>query len=238
MRNVLIIARKELNTFFGSPVAYVVTAFFLLVMGYFFYLITVLSRQAALRDVFGNMSVILLLVMPFLTMRLLAEEERMGTIELLLTSPVRDWEVVVGKFVGALVFFLFMLALTLLYPLLLSRLGSPDWGPIGSGYLGVLLYGAAALAIGVFASSVSQNQIVAGFLSFAILIIMFLLDAAGRAVSGGGWLSNLLQNLSLQAHFDDFIRGIVDTAHIAYYLALVAFFLFLATRIVEARRWR
>lgn len=236
MRNTLIIARKELNTFFGSPVAYLVTAFFLLVMGYFFYLITVLTRQAAMRDVFGNMSVILLFVMPFLTMRLLAEEQRMGTIELLLTSPVRDWEVVLGKFLGALVFFLFMMALTLLYPLLLWRLGTPDWGPIASGYLGVLLYGAAALAIGVFASSVSQNQIVAGFLGFAILIIMFLLDAAGRVASG--WLSDLLQNLSLQAHFDEFVRGIIDTSDVVYYLALVAFFLFLATRIVEARRWR
>ncbi len=237
MRNALTIAQKELNTYFSSPVAYVVTAFFMLVMGYFFYLILVLSREASLRGLFSNMAVILLFVTPFLTMRLLAEEQRMGTIELLLTSPVRDWQVVLGKFLGALAFLLFMLALTLVYPLLLSRFGSPDWGPIATGYLGVLLIGATCLAVGLFASSLSQNQIVTGFVAFALLIILWLLGAAAQAV-GSGALGSLFDYLAINSHFDDFVRGVVDTQHIAYYLILTALFLFLATRVVEARRWR
>ena len=237
MRNALTIAQKELNTYFASPVAYVVTAFFMLVMGYFFYLILVLSREASLRGLFSNMAVILLFVTPFLTMRLLAEEQRMGTIELLLTSPVRDWQVVLGKFLGALAFLLFMLALTLIYPLLLSRFGAPDWGPVLTGYLGVLLIGAACLAVGLFASSLSQNQIVTGFVAFALLIILWLLGAAAQAV-GSGALGSLFDYLAINTHFDDFVRGVVDTQHIAYYLILTALFLFLATRVVEARRWR
>jgi ABC-2 type transport system permease protein len=237
MRNALTIAQKELNTYFASPVAYVVTAFFLLVMGYFFYLLLVLTSEASMRGVFGNMAVILLFVTPFLTMRLLAEEQRMGTIELLLTSPVRDWEVVLGKYLGALAFLLFMLALTLFYPLLLSRVGSPDWGPVATGYLGVLLIGAACLAIGVFASSLSQNQIVTGFIAFAILIIGWLLGAASNAV-GGGPVGSALNYLALNTHFDDFIRGVVDSQHVVYYFILIAVFLFLATRVVEAKRWR
>ena len=161
----------------------------------------------------------------------------MGTIELLLTSPVRDWQVVLGKFLGALAFLLFMLALTLVYPLLLSRFGSPDWGPIATGYLGVLLIGATCLAVGLFASSLSQNQIVTGFVAFALLIILWLLGAAAQAV-GSGALGSLFDYLAINSHFDDFVRGVVDTQHIAYYLILTALFLFLATRVVEARRWR
>lgn len=237
MRNAITIAQKELNTYFASPVAYVVTAFFLLVMGYFFYLLLVLSRQASMQGLFGNMAVILLFVTPFLTMRLIAEEMRMGTMELLLTSPVRDWEVVVGKFLGALAFLLFMLILTLFFPLLLSRVGNPDWGTVATGYFGVILIGAACLAIGVFASSLSQNQIVAGFIAFALLIIMWLLGAASNAV-GAGALGSAFNYLALNTHFDDFVRGVVDSQHIVYYLILVAIFLFLATRVVETKRWR
>lgn len=237
MRNALTIAQKELNTYFSSPVAYVVTAFFMLVMGYFFYLLLVLTREASLRGLFGNMAVILLFVTPFLTMRLLAEEQRMGTIELLLTSPVRDWQVVLGKFLGALAFLLFMLALTLFYPLLLSRLGAPDWGPMASGYLGIVLIGATCLAVGLFASSLSQNQIVTGFIAFALLIILWLLGAAAQAV-GSGPLGSVFDYLAINTHFDDFVRGVIDTQHVVYYLILTALFLFMATRVVEAKRWR
>lgn len=236
MRNSLIIAQKELNTYFASPLAYIVTAVFLLVAGFFFYAIVSGTREASMRIWFSNMAIILFLVAPFLTMRLLAEEQKMGTIELLLTSPVRDWEVVVGKFLGALAFLLFMLGLTLLYPVLLSRIGSPDWGPIASGYLGILLLGAACLAIGIFASSLSANQIVTAFISFAILIILWLLNAVSSA--GSGVVTDVLEYLAISAHYDDFVRGVVDSQHVVYYLAIIVLFIFLATRILETKRWR
>ncbi len=236
MRNTVTIAQKELATYFVSPIAYVVTAFFLVVAGFFFYFILYFSREASLRGLFFNVAIVLLFVGPSLTMRLLAEEQRMGTIELLLTSPVRDWEVVLGKFLGSLVFYIFMLALTLLYPLILMRFGNPDVGPMLTGYLGLLLLGATVLAAGVFTSSLTQNQVVAFVIAFAILMIMWLADAAGQAV--GGSFGGALNYLSIAAHFDDFTKGVIDTSHVLFYLSLIAAFLFLATRVVEARRWR
>jgi ABC-2 type transport system permease protein len=236
MLNALTIARKELTTYFVSPVAYVVTAFFLVVAGFFFYFILYFSREASLRGLFSNVAIVLLFVGPGLTMRLLAEEQRMGTIELLLTAPVRDWEVVVGKFIASLAFYTFMLALTILYPIILMRFGNPDIGPILSGYLGMLLLGATFLAAGVLTSSLTQNQVVAFIVAFAILLILWLADAAGNAI--GGQVGNVLNYLSIAAHFDDFTKGVIDTSHLIYYLSLIAAFLFLATRVMEARRWR
>jgi ABC-2 type transport system permease protein len=236
MLNALTIARKELTTYFVSPVAYVVTAFFLVVAGFFFYFILYFSREASLRGLFSNVAIVLLFVGPGLTMRLLAEEQRMGTIELLLTAPVRDWEVVVGKFIASLAFYMFMLALTILYPIILMRFGNPDIGPILSGYLGMLLLGATFLAAGVLTSSLTQNQVVAFIIAFAILLILWLADVAGNAI--GGQVGNILNYLSIVAHFDDFTKGVIDTSHLIYYLSLIAAFLFLATRVMEARRWR
>ncbi len=237
MRNSLIIAQKELNTYFASPLAYIITAFFLLLSGFFFYILLAQSSEVSLRYWYGNMIVVLLFVAPLITMRLLAEEQRMGTIELLMTSPVRDWEVVVGKYLAAFVFMAFMFALTLFYPLLLSRIGQPDWGPIVSGYLGILLYAGATLAIGLFASSLNQNQVVGAFVSFVILLIFYLLNFFAQVMNAGA-LSGLLQYLTINAHLDDFARGVIDTQHVVYYLAAIALFLFITTRIVESKRWR
>jgi ABC-2 type transport system permease protein len=236
MFNALTIARKELATYFVSPVAYVVTAFFLVVAGFFFYFLLYFSREASMRELFFNVAIVLLFVGPGLTMRLLAEEQRMGTIELLLTSPVRDWEVVMGKFIASLVFYAFMLVLTVLYPLILIRYGNPDIGPILSGYLGMFLLGATFLAAGLFTSSLTQNQVVAFFIAFAILLILWLADAAGSAI--GGPFGDVLNYLSIASHFDDFTKGVIDTSHLIYYLSLIVTFLFLATRVVETRRWR
>lgn len=240
MRNVLTIAQKELGTYFVSPIAYVVTAAFLLVMGYLFAVPVVAFRSAPImaiiRSLFFNMAVILLLISPALTMRLLAEEQRMGTIELLLTSPVRDWEVVLGKFAASLGFYGLMLLLTGFYPLIAIRIGNPDIGPILSSYLGILLMGGAFLAVGVFASSLTQNQIVAAVAGFAILLLLWLIDAMSNIASGG--LAEVVRYLSLIGHFDDFTKGIVDTSHLIYYLSVIAVFLFLATRSLETRRWR
>jgi ABC-2 type transport system permease protein len=236
MKNAWTIAQREVGAYFVSPIAYVVTAAFLFVMGILFERILFYSREATLRYLFQNLGFLLTFVAPLLSMRLLAEEQRSGTLELLLTSPVRDWEVVVGKFLAALALFSVMLALTLLYPLILLAFGNPDMGPILSGYLGVVLMGSSMLAIGVFTSSLSQNQIVAGVLGIVILLVLSLLEPLAQAF--GAPVSEFLLNLSLGRHFPDFAKGVIDSQDVVYYLSVTVAGLFLATRSLEARRWR
>lgn len=238
MRNIWAITLRELKAYFVSPVAYVVSALFLVAMGYLFALILINSREASLRYLFNNMIFVLLIMAPALTMRLLAEEQRMGTIELLLTSPVHDWQVVLGKFLGSFILFVVMLlAPTLYYVLILQVFGPPDYGPILTGYLGFVLLGAAYLAVGVFGSSVTQNQIIAFFVSLVILLLMWIADAA-TGVFGPGALSDALQYIALPRHFNDLFRGVLDTTDIVYALSVVAIFLFLATQVLQTRRWR
>ncbi len=236
MKHTWAIARREVGAFFVSPIAYVVTAAFLFILGILFERILFYSREATLRYLFQNLVFLLIFVAPLLSMRLLAEEQRSGTLELLLTSPVRDWEVVVGKFLAALALFVMMLAPTLLYPLILLAFGNPDMGPILSGYLGVLLAGSSMLAIGVFTSSLSQNQIVAGVLGIVLLLFLWLAGVFAEAF--GAPISTFLSNLSLMTHFPDFAKGVIDSKDVVYYLSVTAAGLFLATRSLEARRWR
>ncbi len=235
MRNTLTIAQRELYAYFVSPIAYIVTAAFLVIGGYLFSLILYFSREATMRFIFGNLSFILLLIAPMITMRLLAEEHRSGTIELLLTAPVRDWEVVLGKFMASLTLFVAMIALTLVYPLVLFVFGSPDGGPILSGYLGLLLAGAGYLSVGLFTSSLSRNQIVSAVLGIVLLLVLWLADAAGSFAGGG--ISSILSYLSLSSHTSDLTRGVIDTKDVIYYLSFIASFLFLAVRSLESRRW-
>jgi ABC-2 type transport system permease protein len=236
MRNALIIAQRELYSYFTSPVAYVVTAAFLAVAGYFFSLILFFSQEASLRYWVGNLVLILIFIAPLLTMRLLAEERRAGTIELLLTAPVQDWELVVGKYLGGLGLLLTMLLLTGIYPLILFRIGNPDPGPLASAYLAILLFGSTLLAAGLFTSSLTQNQVIAAVLGIGLLLVLYLLEAAGNFV--GGTAGDVLTYLSLGTHFDDMARGVIDTRDVIYYLSAIALFLFLSTRIVEMQRWR
>lgn len=236
MRNALIIARRELYAYFGSPVAYVVTAAFLAVAGYFFSLILFFSREATLRYWASNLVIILLFVAPLLTMRLLAEERRTGTIELLLTAPVRDWELVAGKFLGGLGLLLAMLLLTGIYPLILVRFGNPDLGPMVGAYLALLLLGSTLLAAGLFTSSLTQNQVIAAVLGIGLLLVVFLLDAAGNFV--GGAAGRVIGQLAVSTHFADMARGVIDSRDVLYFLSATALFLFLTTRVVEVQRWR
>jgi ABC-2 type transport system permease protein len=235
MNSVFAIAQRELKSYFASPVAYVVTALFLVMSGYLFSAILVQSQEASMRFIMQNLSVIFLFVMPFLTMRLLAEEQRTGTVEILLTNPVRDHEVVIGKFLGATVFFIVMLVFTLYYPFLLITYGNPDRGPIMSGYLGLLLQGMAFLGVGLFASSVTQNQIIAAVLTFTVLLVLWLAEAASNIL--GAPMRDILRYLSITSHFQDFPRGVIDTAHIVYFLSIVVASLFLATLSLQTRRW-
>lgn len=237
LTNTLAIAQRELKSYFVSPVAYIVTAFFLLVAGFLFSLVLLQSNEATLRYLQSNLSVIWLFVTPFLTMRLLAEEQRTGTIELLLTNPVREFELVLGKYFGALAFLLFMLAFTLYYPALLFLLqGRPDVAPMAAGYLGILLQAGAFLSIGLFASSLSDNQMISAMLSFAVMLILWLADGVSRNL--GSPAKEIFTYLSVTQHFQDFPRGVVDTTHIVYFLSLVVGCLLLTMLSVHTRRWR
>lgn len=233
--NTLIITRRELTAFFVSSIAYIVGAAFLFITGLFFFFTVSLSGVATLSQVFSVISTVLLFIAPVLTMRLLAEEARLGTLELLLTAPVRDWEVVLGKFLAAFIFFLVMLLPTFYYLFVLTRFGSPDLPVTFSGYLGVILLGAMLLSIGILTSALSANQIIAAVLGVALSLAFWLAGSLGSAFEGP--LGDLLGYLAAQEHFVDFLRGLISTANITYFLSVTVAALFLATRVVEIKRW-
>lgn len=237
-RRVLAVARKETRSYFVSPVAYVVMAVFVALTGYFFVdsMSATAFPEATVNPYVGRSIFILALVGPMLTMRLLAEEQKLGTIELLLTSPVQDWEVVMGKFLSSLVVLAGSLALTLVYVALLFWFGNPDGGPIFTAYLGLFLFGAGALAVGLFTSALTSNQIVAAVLSYGLLTLLTVIHLAADQV--GGSMATVLQEISMVFQFEDFTRGILSLRGIVYYLSVVAVFLFLAIRTLELRRWK
>ena len=237
MRTVQAVAWKEIQVYFSNPTAYIVAMMFLALSGFFF------ARdlndpfpQASLSNFFDGATIILLLMPPALTMRLMAEEQKLGTIELLLTSPVRDWEVIIGKYLASFIFLIATVALTGYYIILLYVFASPDPGPIYAGYLGLALYGGAALSIGLLCSTLTSNQIVAAVVAMGILLVMFFADLAAGNI--GGTASTVISELSIRSHFDDFDRGVIDTKHVVYYLSVIAFFLFMSIRALESRRWR
>lgn len=238
MRNVLAIAGKELKTFFASPMAYVIAATFLVVNGFFFVQDLNVVQLARLDGFFGPGSFLLLLIGPILTMRLLAEEQKLGTLELLLTAPVRDEEVVLGKFLSVMGILVGMLLLTFYYPALLLAFSEPDFGPIVTGYLGILLLSACYLSVGLLASSLTSNQIVAAVLGVGLLLLFYLIGGAAGFVSAFPAAQEVLRHLSLSTHFADFLRGVVDTKAVFYYLSFTAVALFLSIRALEMRRWR
>src|SRR5690242_10370027 len=236
MSATLAIAQRELKSFFVSTIAWIVMAAFLLISGFLFTAILSQTNEASLRFLIQNLSVILLFVAPFLTMRLLAEENRLGTVELLLTNPVRDIEVVVGKFLGVMGFVMVMLILTLYFPALLFVFGTPDPGPMISGYLGVILQAGAFMSIGLAISSLTENQIVAAFLAFAINLVLWLSESISQFV--GQPLGPVMKYLSITSHFQDFSRGVIDSSHVIFFLSVVAAALFLTYLSLQTRRWR
>jgi ABC-2 type transport system permease protein len=234
--NTFVIAKREITAFFVSPIAYVVGAAFLFLTGLFFVFTVVFGGIATLTDVFQVTSIILLFIAPVLTMRLLSEEARSGTLELLLTAPVRDWEVVLGKFLAAFLFFAAMLVPTLYYLFLLTRYGNPDLPVTFSGYLGIILLGAMLISFGMLTSAMSANQIVAAVLGIALSVTFWL--AGGLANTFPGPFGHLFEYLSIQEHFFDFVLGLITSTNIIYFLSVIAVSLFLATRVLEVRRWR
>ncbi len=255
MRRLAAIYRKEIEYYFQSATAYVVIGLFALISGYFFFSIfryyNYLSYQAGqqpylgaslnlidgvMRPLLGNISIVLLLTLPLVTMRLLAEERKQGTFELLLTYPVRDAEAVMGKYFAALTVFAVMLGATLVGPILMAVYAKPEPGPILSGYLGLFLVGCAFVAIGVFFSSLTSSQVVAGVATFGVGLLMFVIGWA--SAFAGPVFAKVLAQFSLLEHLDSFSKGVVNTQDITYYLFLTAFFLFLTLRSLESTHWR
>jgi len=252
--NTLTIWRKELNSYFRSPIAYGVMAFFGLISGYFFYVAIVFFVQASIqsamqgggqpmsvneqviRPIFSNISVIGLFLIPMITMRLFAEEKRTGTIELLVTSPIRDLEIIMGKWLAAMSLYAVMLGVSLLSMATLFVYGKPDWRPMAVGYLGLLLQGGCLLAIGTFISTCTKNQIVAGVAGFSVCLLLWVLD----------WMSSFQDSVSAKAisylsvlqHFDSFSKGVLDSKDIIYYVSAIFVGLFLTARSLESLRCR
>jgi ABC-2 type transport system permease protein len=236
IRNILAVAEKEVRSYFVSPVAWVVTAMFIAMWGFLFSVILTGSREADLRPVLNNFSVTFLFAGPLLTMRLIAEEARTGTLELLLTQPLREVELVLGKYLGSVVFLVFMFAVTLYFPALLEFFGNPDEGPMVAGYVGVLLQGMAFLSIGLLASALTQNQIVAAAVTFVTLLILWLSDSLSRVV--GGPAASVAQYISITKRFEDMPRGVLDTKDVIFFVSIVVACLFITTQVIAARRWR
>lgn len=255
MTRLAAIYRRELLFFFNSTVAYAVITVFVLLAGYFFYnllayfnLVSIETMQnpiggrglsltdSVVRPLFGNISVIMLLILPLLTMRLLSEERKSGTAELLFTYPISDWDAILGKYLATLTVYATMLVLTIFYPLLLTKYASPEPGPILTGYLGLFLIGAAYTATGLFFSSLSENQLVAGVATFGCGLLFLIVAWLTPFVSPG--VASVLHQLSILEHFESFASGILDSNDIIFYLNFSAFFLFLTSRVLDSHRWR
>ncbi len=237
MRNTLTIAGKELRSYFTSPMAYVLAVFYLGITGYIFILVFLLMPQAQtehIRDLIGSMLFLTLVIMPMLTMGLFAQEMASGTMELLMTRPVRDWEVVVGKFLGAMGLFTSVIIMSLIYPAILATMAKVDWVMILTGYLGLVLVGAAFVALGIFASSLTSNQIAAAILAVFMLLFFWLIGTLSYSVSQS--LGDVFKHLSVLENYQDFSKGIIDTKNIIYFLSLIFVSLFLAVRTIENRR--
>lgn len=253
MRNTLTIFRKELQSYFNSWIAYVLMGLFALLTGYFFYIFVAIfvqrSMQAmggrggpmdvnewVIRPLLQNISVIGLFLIPAITMRLFAEEKRSGTIELLATSPVRDIEIVVGKWLAALTLYASILAVSALNIGLLYFYGKPDLYPILTGYLGLLLQGGCLLAIGTFLSNTTRNQVIAGTATFAVCLLLWVMDWVS-AYETAAW-AKVVSYLSVTTHFEPFAKGVIDSKDVVFYLSMIFFGLFLTSRSMESVRWR
>lgn len=230
------IAKREIRTYFNSPVAYIVVTVYMLLAGYLFFNGLFIEKQAEMRGYFGLVPVLFSFIVPAITMRLLAEERGSGTLELLITLPLRDWQVVVGKFLAALALIATLIAMTLFYAFTVAAIGPLDKGPAYGGYFGLLLMGGAYAAIGVMASAFTRNQIVAFIVAFAISFGLYLF---GRVVPlAPPALQGLLAFLSIDSHFESIARGVIDTRDVLYYLSVIAVCLIVSTVSLESRKWK
>jgi ABC-2 type transport system permease protein len=254
MRNVWIICRKELGSYFVSPIAYILLALFAVIFGFFFwnilgiFLVETMEMQMRgqmfpmnlneqiIRPLLSNAGVIGLFLIPMITMRLFAEEKRTGTIELLATSPIRDIEIILGKWLAAMVLYSCLLLFTFLNFAFLFKYGNPDWKPLVMGYLGLLLQAGAMLAIGTFISTLTKNQIIAGVATFSVLLLLWVIGWVGEYESAA-W-ARALSYMSVITHFESFARGVLDSKDAVFYITVIFVGLFFTARSMESLRWR
>ncbi|NQU77928.1 ABC transporter permease [Candidatus Falkowbacteria bacterium] len=236
--NIKPIYKRELGAYFNSPIAYIFIGVFLVVGNWLFFQNFFLSNQASMRMYFGILPWIFLFLTPAITMRVWAEEKQSGTEELLLTLPVRDADVVMAKFLASLTFLAISLGLTLSIPISVASLGSMDLGPVIGGYIGAILLGGAYLALGLFISSLTKNQIVAFILGLAACFLVFIIGADFVTNSMPGWLGVIFSFFGISSHFYNIARGVLDSRDVIYYLTFIGFFLWLNVKAVESRNWR
>ncbi len=254
MKNVFVICQKEIRSYFVSPIAYLLLAIFAVIFGFFFYSATAFFVDAGMRSqmmgrsmpmdvneyvirpLLSNASVIGLFLIPMISMRLFAEEKRSGTIELLFTSPLRDLEIIFGKYLAALLMYTCILGLALLNIAILFMYGKPDWKPLLIGFLGLILQGAALLALGAFISTTTRNQIIAGGATFAACLMLWVLDWVS-AYEQAPW-AKVVSYLSVVSHFESFTKGVLDSKDVVFFVSLAFFGLFLTARSLESLRWR
>jgi ABC-2 type transport system permease protein len=255
MRNILAIANKELRSYFASPIAYIVIGVFALLYGYFYIAIlyffvrqgmqmnqfgagggqSMNINQQFIRPLLSNVTILILFMLPAITMRSYAEEKRSGTIELLLTSPITDFQIVIGKFLGALALYAVMLSVTLIHMVILFVYGRPEWKPLLTAYVGLLLFGGCFIAVGLFISTLTKNQVVAFMVTFGVFLSLWVITWLGSSFPP---IEPLMTYLSIIDHFEDFSKGIIDTTHVIYYVSFITFGLFLTAKSVDSERWR
>ena len=254
MRNIWVICQKEINSYFVSPVAYLLLTMFAVIFGFFFWTsvayfnnfmlqsqmsgqpMPISVNEYVIRPLLSNIGVVGLFFIPLITMRLFAEEKRLGTIELLATSPVRDIEVIIGKWLAALILYATLLLVTAINFAFLFRYGNPDWKPLAIGYLGLLLQAGGLLAVGTFISTLTKNQIIAGAATFGACLLLWVLEWPAGFESAG-W-AKVLAYMSVITHFESFSKGVLDSKDAIYYVSLIFFGLFLTSRSLESLRWR
>jgi ABC-2 type transport system permease protein len=253
MKNIWIICRKELNSYFASPIAYLVITCFAVIWGYVFYMSTaefvrygfmaqmqgrnmpMNVNESVIRPLLQFAATVGLFLIPLITMRLFAEEKKTGTIELYMTSPVYDWEIILGKWVGALLLYVCVLVASGINIAILFGFGKPDWKPVLIGYLGLILQGGTLLAIGTFISSTTKNQIVAGGATFFVCLLLWLLS---WTTYDPAWYWQALAYLSIVTHFEGFAKGVIDSKDVIFYLSFIFLGLFATSRFMESQRWR
>src|ERR1700676_3893701 len=254
MRNIWVIARKELNSYFVSPVAYLLLTMFAIIFGFFFWNAVQYFNAASLqsqmsgqpmpmsvneyeiRPLLSNIGVVGLFFIPMISMRLFAEEKRQGTIELLATSPIHDFEIILGKWLAAVALYGIMLLFSAINLSFLFRYGNPDWKPMAIGYLGLLLQAGALLAVGTFISTLTRNQIIAGAATFGVCLMLWVLDWVSQFETAT-W-ARVMSYMSVITHFESFAKGLLDTKDAIFFVTLIFLGLFLTARSMESLRWR
>ncbi len=259
MRNIWTIARKEMNSYFRSPIGYFILAIFAFLFGFIYYrsvadfIFTSLTRaqyaqmygqsmppmnvnEMVIRGLLSTTSFFLLFLVPMITMRLFAEEKKTGTIELLMTSPITEMQLVLGKFFGSLLLYSIMLGITVPFMMILFRYGNPDWKPVVAGYLGQLLLGGTFISLGLMFSTFTRNQLIAASLTFTTLLLLWVIGFWSQS-SGSAW-AQIASYIAILTHIESFTKGVIELKDTLYYLSAIGLGLFLSVRSVESTRWR